>query len=136
MGIAPRGGLLSIGRDVAAPAETVWELLVDVDRWPQWGPSVRRAVLADGAVELACGVRDTVWTAVGVPMPFEITAFEPGRRWDWTVAGVPATGHRVQVTSGGCRVLFDVPWWAAPYLTVCAVALDRIDRLATTPEPR
>lgn len=69
-------------------------------------------------------------------MPFEITVFEPGRRWDWTVAGVPATGHRVRATSGGCRVLFDVPWWAAPYLTVCAVALDRIDRLATTPEPR
>lgn len=96
---------------------------------------MRRAVLDGSATELALGVRGTVWTAVGVPMPFVITAFEPGRRWDWAVAGVPATGHRVRVVPGGCRVVFDVPWWAAPYLTVCAVALGRIDRLASQPRP-
>lgn len=136
MGIAPRSGLVRIGRDIAAPADTVWGLLVDVDRWPQWGPSVRRAALEGGAGELALGVRGTVWTAVGVPMPFHITAFEAGRRWDWSVAGVAATGHRVAVIPGGCRVVFEVPWWAAPYLTVCAVALDRIDRLATGSQPQ
>lgn len=130
MGIAPRRGALSIGREVEAPAENAWRLLVDVARWPQWGPSVRRAVLADGATELALGVRGTVWTAVGMPLPFVITAFESGRRWDWAVAGVPATGHRVQAAPDGCRVIFDVPWWAAPYLTVCAVALARIEMLA------
>ena len=70
MGIAPHGGVLSIRRDVDAPIEAVWGLLVDVGRWPQWGPSVRRAVLDGGATELALGVRGTVWTAVGVPMPF------------------------------------------------------------------
>ncbi len=134
MGIAPHGGVLSIRRDVDAPIEAVWGLLVDVGRWPQWGPSVRRAVLDGGATELALGVRGTVWTAVGVPMPFAITAFEPGRRWDWAVAVVPATGHRVCAFPGGCRVAFDVPWWAAPYLTVCAVALARIDRLASEPQ--
>lgn len=135
MGIAPRGRVLSIRRDVEAPIETVWGLLVDVGRWPQWAPSVRRAELDGGVTKLALGVRGTVWTAVGVPMPFVVTAFEPGRRWDWAVAGVPATGHQVREIPGGCRVVFDVPWWAAPYLTVCAVALGRIGRLAAQPQP-
>lgn len=72
-----------------------------------------------------------MWTVTGMTLSFEVTVFDPGRQWSWTVAGVPATGHRVDPTPGGCRVCFDVPWWAWPYLSVCAVALGRIDRLAT-----
>jgi len=34
-----------ITREVGATAEAAWDLLVDVRRWPEWGPSVRDAVL-------------------------------------------------------------------------------------------
>ena len=44
-------------------------------------------------------------------------------------AGIPATGHRVDPVDGGARVAMDVPVWAAPYLTVCALALRRIEKL-------
>jgi uncharacterized protein YndB with AHSA1/START domain len=27
--------------DIAAPAEVVWEVLTDFDRWPQWNPEVK-----------------------------------------------------------------------------------------------
>ena len=111
------------------PPAAVWRLLVDVQEWPRWGPSVRRAALDDGGSELSAGARGTVWTAVGLPVRFSITEFDPGRRWAWTVAGVTATGHDVIATPGGCRVRFDVPWWAVAYLPVCAAALTRIEGL-------
>lgn len=123
---------MSVGRDIAAPPEVVWGLLVDLDAWPLWGPSVRRAALHDGGRMLGPAMRGTVWTAAGVALPFRVTTFEPGRTWSWTVAGVSATDHRVDPTPGGCRVSFGVPWWAGAYGAVCAVALGRIDRLART----
>ena len=92
---------------------------------------MRRAALDDGGRVLSAGAQGTVWTAVGVPLRFRVTEFDPGRRWAWTVAGVPATGHEVISIEGGCRVRFDVPWWAAAYLPVCAAALGRIEKLAT-----
>lgn len=126
MGIALRSPRPSVDRRIDAPAAEVWRVLTDLEQWPHWGPSVRRAALADGAAELGLGARGTVWTAVGIPLPFEITEFEPGRRWGWTVAGVPATGHEVIPAERGCVARFEVPWWASAYLAVCSVALARI----------
>jgi hypothetical protein len=43
------------------------------------------------------------------------------------VAGIPATGHRVEALGPGrCRVVFEVPLLAAPYLAVCRLAAHRI----------
>lgn len=132
MRISPR----RVDREISAPPAVVWRLLVDVEDWPRWGPSVRRAALDDGGTHIGAGAQGTVWTAVGMPLRFAITDFEPGRRWAWTVAGVPATGHEVIATPAGCRVGFSVPWWAPAYLPVCAVALRTIDRLATSGQPQ
>nr|WP_249420113.1 SRPBCC family protein [Rhabdothermincola salaria] len=111
-----------------APATMLWDLLVDTDAWPRWGPSVRSAAL--DADELAEGVRGTVTTAVGVTLPFEITTFEPGTRWAWKVATVPATDHRVEaIGPQRCRVGFGVALPAAPYLAVCRLALGRLGGL-------
>ena len=62
----------TVSRPVQAPSGTVWKLLVDVDAWPKWGPSVVRAELDRGVLTL--GTRGRVWTPVGVALPFEITA--------------------------------------------------------------
>ena len=118
-----------VDRRIGAPPEAVWRVLTDIEQWPLWGPSVRRAELHGGGTEVTAAARGTVWTAVGVAVPFQITKFQPGRRWDWTVAGVPATGHEVIETPGGCVVRFETPWWAVAYLPVCAAALDRIEGL-------
>lgn len=127
--------LRSVERRIPAQPEVVWRLLTDVAEWPRWGPSVRRAALDDGTSRISAGARGTVWTAVGFPVRFTITEFEPGRRWAWTVAGVTATGHDVIPEQGGCRVRFDVPWWATAYLPVCAAALGEIERLARDESP-
>lgn len=117
-----------VSRSVAAPPAVVWDLLVTVAQWPRWGPSVRAVEL--DAERITLGSRGVVETMVGVRLPFEVTHFEPGRAWSWTVGGVNATDHTVETTGSGTRVSFGVPWLAAPYLGICAVALRRLDRLA------
>ena len=107
-----------------------WDVLTDLEAWPQWGPSVQRAELTDPG-PLRLGSRGTVWAAIGVPLPFEITEFDDGRRWAWKIAGVAGTRHTVAAHNDGCRVSFGVPVWAPIYLTVCALALKRIEDLAS-----
>lgn len=117
-------------RDIAAPASTLWELLVDLDAWARWGPSIRSVSLA-GSGALEVGARGTVTTVVGVPLPFEVTEWDPPRRWAWRVAGIGATDHVVsEIDAGSCNVRFGVPFVAAPYLAVCRVALGRLEDMA------
>ncbi len=125
------GMMLTVDRVVAAPPAAVWGVLVDLDAWPKWGPTIRGARLDEPHTELALGVTGTVETSLLVPVPFVVTDFEPGRHWAWTVAGVPATHHWVDPMDHGARVGMAVPWWAAPYVTVCAIALRRIDAMLT-----
>lgn len=122
-----------VSRDLAVPAEVAWDLLVDTTRWPAWGPTVAGAEIVTGGdgTRITLGSTGTVRTPVGFSLPFRITELHPGRRWAWAVAGVAATAHRVEALGPQqCRVTFEVPRWAPPYLAVCAVALRRLERLS------
>lgn len=120
----------TVSRQIDAPAAAAWNELTDLQEWPKWGLTVARAELADpGPLQL--GSRGTVWTPVGVPLPFEISEFEPGRMWAWKVAGVAATKHGAEPSGSGCRVWMSSPVWAPAYLPVLALALRRIDGLTT-----
>lgn len=122
---------VAVSRFIAADPGTVWELLVDTSRWPEWGPSVTDVDI--DATRLHAGTTGRVRTRLGFWLPFVVHRFDEGRHWDWTVAGVPATSHTVQPAPGGCRLTFGVPTVAAPYALVCLVAMRRIERLARTP---
>jgi uncharacterized protein YndB with AHSA1/START domain len=123
--------MLAVDRFIAAPPRVVWNLLADLDAWPKWGPTVSTAWLDPPHTRLGLGATGTVRTSLGLAAPFTITEFEPGRHWAWKVAGIPATHHRVEPADGGARVSMAVPWWAAGYLSVCSIALRRIDALST-----
>jgi hypothetical protein len=123
--------LVWVEREIPVAAEAAWRVLVDVPRWPEWGPSVRAAGLDGDRLEQ--GATGWVRTAFGVRLPFEVTAFEEGHRWSWTVAGVPSTDHRVRpLGPATCAVGFGVPRIVAPYAIVCRRALATIDRLLTS----
>lgn len=119
-------------RELTAPPAAAWGVFVDTRSWPAWGPSVR-AVRCDPPVLWHVGQRGHLRGPAGPWVPFEITAFDEGHRWAWRVAGLPATGHRVEPTANGCRVVFEVPRLVAPYAAVCRVALDRIADLVEEP---
>lgn len=123
--------MLTVDKYIAAPPSAVWKLLVDLDAWPRWGPTIRRARLDESHNELGLHATGSVQTSLLVAVPFVVTEFEPGRQWAWKVAGVPATRHRVDPVGDGARVSISVPWWAAPYLTVCSIALRRMDAMLT-----
>ena len=123
-----------ISRTIDAPPAAVWDLLVDLQRWPQWGPSVRSATIDDDHLRL--GSLGSVVTVAGVSLPFEVTHFVPGRSWSWKVAGIPATDHAVEpLGDDRCRLTFGVPAVAAGYLVVCRVALRRLDEMARATAP-
>ena len=119
--------MLTVTRHINAPADAVWKVLIDTAAWPKWGPTVAGGEVDGDALTL--GATGRVITPVGIPLPFTITDFEPGRRWAWSVAGVPATAHAVEPDGDGCRASMSAPWWAPAYLPVLAVALARIDKM-------
>ena len=122
---------IEVARELAAPPAAAWRLLTDTRAWPRWGPTIT-AVEADRPV-IGLATRGRVRTSVGVWAPFEITGFVPGSSWHWRVAGIPATGHRVEPAARGCRVVFEVPWPAAPYVIVCRIALGRLAAMLEEP---
>lgn len=119
---------METGVEILAPASAAWELLTDTSRWPQWGPSLSRVESAERYIR--AGSTGRVQTIIGVWLPFRITEFIDRQRWGWQVAGIPATGHRVEpIGPHRCRVVFEVPAIAAPYLAVCRLAAERIKRI-------
>ena len=127
-GVVREGATLAVGRDVDARPEATAKALRDTRRWPEWSPSVRGVESTERYVESGTTGRVRV---AGAWVPFRVTA-ATRLRWDWAVAGVPATGHRVERYSGEggrCRAVIEVPLLAAPYVPVCRRALDRFAAL-------
>jgi hypothetical protein len=117
--------MLETGVEIQAPAYAAWKLLTDTARWSEWGPSVSRVESAEQYI--GPGSTGRVQTVIGMWLPFRITAFVAGHRWGWEVADIPATGHRVDsLGPGRCRVVFEVPLMATPYLAVCRLAAQSI----------
>jgi hypothetical protein len=123
----PDGRRLCVSGTVSGPRDAAWDVLTDTDCWPLWGPSVTGVDASQRYVE--AGLTGHVRTVLGLRVPFEITTCRD-YRWSWRVAGVPATGHRVEGDGHApCRVVFEVPPAAGPYVVVCGVAIRRIAEL-------
>ena len=123
---------IEISRRINASPQAVWDLLTDTSRWAEWGPSVLTVACSDRYIQL--GSKGRVRTAVGLWAPFTVTEMVSGRYWSWNVFGVPATGHRVDpLGKETCRLVFEVPVFAAPYAIVCRIALHRIARILENP---
>lgn len=119
---------MEVAIDIDATAEEVWNLLVDTERWPEWGPSVLAVDCRERFIR--AGTVGRLRTPLGIWIPFVITDFDPPRQWRWRVAGVPATGHRIEsLDAERTRLVFELPAIAFPYAGVCLLAGRRIARL-------
>ena len=119
---------LEISKHLNVPAPLVWRLITDTRTWPHWGPTVRAVDSPERFIR--AGSTGRIQTPLGFWLPFSIRAFEPGRYWVWRVAGVVATGHRVEPAgSYRCALALTIPIWAVGYSFICYLALNRIRRL-------
>lgn len=117
--------------DVDGPAERAWDVLVDLNQWPRWGPTVSAARLDQPGRRLGPRSTGAIRTPVGLWVSFAVERWVEGEEWSWRVAGVPATRHRVQpLGAERSRVEMGVPLWAAPYLAVVAIGVRRVAALA------
>jgi uncharacterized membrane protein len=97
--------------DIEAPVDRVWEVLRDVERWPEWTStvtSVRR--LDDGP--LAVGSRARIEQPRIPPTEYVVTELEPSRSFTWvaTGPGVRTTARHLleALGTGGTRVTLAV----------------------------
>ena len=68
---------------VYAPAERVWQLLVDIAGWPRWTESMREiSRLDDGP--LTVGSRARVTQPKGRPTVWTVTEVDPLHNFTWT----------------------------------------------------
>jgi hypothetical protein len=67
---------------VAAPATTIWDVMVDVPRWSEWSPTVTEASWVDGSLMRIGGRARLKQPRLGVAV-WEVTELEDGRSFLW-----------------------------------------------------
>lgn len=91
--------------DIAAPAERVWLVMIDVDRWHEWTPSILR-ISRVGGVQFGLGMRARIRQPKFPPAVWEVTEVREARSFTWQSRnlGLLATGvHEVISIGDGSR---------------------------------
>lgn len=67
---------------VGASAGKVWDVLVDVEAWPEWTASMKKVQRLDGG-PFQVGSRARIWQPRLPSMVWVVTAFDEGRSFTW-----------------------------------------------------
>ena len=96
--------------DIAAPAERVWQVMSDIERWHEWTPSVtsiqRLGGDDSGDALLSIGSRVVIRQPKFPPALWKVVAIERGRSFTWVsvAPGLRVVGHHsVEPTPAGSR---------------------------------
>lgn len=88
-----------ISTEIAAPADIVWAVMSDVERWPEWTASVSHVRRWQRQRPFAVGSRALVLQPKLPPAVWTVTSLTDGREFIWR-AGLPGWwtigGHRVE----------------------------------------
>lgn len=94
---------------VAAPPETVWQVLTDISGWPSWNPEIKSVTLEG---PLAAGTRFR-WKAGPGTITSTLQLVEPPRSigWTGTTLGIEAVHvHRLEGNGGATVVTSEESW--------------------------
>jgi hypothetical protein len=95
----------AIAVEISASPDRVWAVMSDIERWPEWTPTVTRVERLDPG-PLAVGQRARVLQPRLPAAVWRITALEAGRSFTWVTRspGVVVTArHSVEAAGGGSR---------------------------------
>ena len=96
--------------EIAAPPATVWRVIADVTRWPEWTDSVRSVQPFDGD-ELAQGRLYRVAQPGFPPAVWQVTWLEENRGFTWVSRGLGfrvTADHQIEEHEGGSRVKLQI----------------------------
>ena len=102
----------TITTDIEAPAEHVWQIMRDVDRWHEWTPSIT-SIKRLGDVPFGVGSSVLIRQPKFPPALWKVTAIEPGRSFTWVsvAPGLRVIGtHRVEPTATGSRATLSLDY--------------------------
>lgn len=74
---------------IQVPAEVVWSVFADVERWPTWTRSVTSVQPLDGA-DLDVGRRFRIKQPRLPVLVWQVTEVDPGRSWTWQAGSAGA----------------------------------------------
>jgi uncharacterized protein YndB with AHSA1/START domain len=89
--------------EIEAPADTVWAVFVDVERWAEWTASIERIVALDGP-GIEVGKRFEIKQPKFPKLVWEVTEVDPGVSWTWrqrSLGGTTLATHEVVPQDGG-----------------------------------
>lgn len=116
--------------DIAAPAERVWAVMSDVERWPTWTPTVASLDVL-GPRPFSVGSRARIRQPRLPTAVWTVTLLEPPRYFEWRNRSpgiLSVAGHRVEPTGAGTsRVTLTFGWsgWLAPVIRLVYGKLGR-----------
>ena len=97
---------------IDAPAQHVWNVMTDVERWPEWTASVLKVRRLDSGA-LGVGSRARVRQPKFLPAVWEVIQIQPGRSFTWVTRspGLLVTGsHAVQRSGTGSLAKLSVAY--------------------------
>lgn len=100
--------------DVDAPADVIFAVMTDVERWPEWTPTVTRVERLGGSSQpLAIGSRIRIVQPKVPPAEWTVSSLEAGRGFRMTSRSPGATvvaNHWIEPTDDGhgSRVILSV----------------------------
>ncbi len=102
---------ITVSRDIAAPAESVWALVTDITRMGEWSPESQGGSWVKGASGAAVGARFKGTNANGKKSwstDCEVTVCEPGQTFEFVVKAGPMAiatwRYDFTPTETGCHV--------------------------------
>ena len=96
---------------VGAPPARVWQVMRDVERWPDWTASVRSIRLLDQPLKV--GARAVIRQPKFPPAMWRITDLDEGRSFTWvsTAPGIRVTArHSVEPDGDGTRATLSLTY--------------------------